>query len=179
MKKFLVIALVLSLLAVSALAEDKVTVTGAQMDWNQSTIDAFVKDGFDGNMATVTLTDGKQFKIMVPDGFAQRDLTEDEKATGVAVAIANAQTGAEYRILDCKFETAENLTDVAKTLEGIVSSSQYALVNGVAALITSIEAEDSMNATFELGDHRYVQIDFTPVNGNNKLIPYLIASVQF
>ena len=59
MKKCILALLIFSLaLAVPALAEEGASVTAIQMDWTQEVIDAFVADGFDGNMAAVTLNDG-------------------------------------------------------------------------------------------------------------------------
>ena len=177
MKKLLLITLILSLLCVPALAEEN-TVPAAQMNWDNATISAFVAAGYDGNHATVTLQDGKQFKILIPEGFEQRDVTEEESTRGVVLAFANAD-GAEFCVLDVQFENAETLSEVASILEGNVSTLQHLVLNGTDALLAGVEAQDCINIYIELGGHRFVQIDFTPVTGSNALIPFFIAAIQF
>ncbi len=183
MKKLISVLLILSLLlAVPAFAEEEgTTVSAVEMNWTQEMIDAFVADGFDGNMATVTLDDGLAFQILIPDGFAQRELTEEEALEGVNMAFANEETGACFRIMDSTIESADDVSHVARALLILNPDTAitFAVVNGTTALISGMPEEDSINATFDLGNHRFVQFDFAPLEGNNKLVQYFIAAIQF
>lgn len=182
MKKIILAVLALALLlAVPALAEEENTVSAVRMDWTQEVIDAFVGDGFDGNMATVTLADGLQFRILVPNGFEQRDLTEEETQQGVTLAFANGETGACFRIKDTTLAGFEDVGYLAKELltKNPDTALQFAVVNGTTALISGTKEENAVNITFGLGNERFVQIDFTPLEGNNKLVQYFITAIQF
>ena len=189
MKKLVLIALMIAmLLAVPALAEDAAapaeegtTVTAVQMDWNQDVINAFVAAGFDGNMATVTLKDGLAFQILIPDGFQQRDLTEEEAETGVVLALANEETGTNIRVMDSVKEEAGSLSEIARNLltQDPNTAIQFAVINGTPALISGLQAEDSIIVSFDLGESRFVQIDFAPLSGNNVLAQFFLAAIQF
>ena len=192
MKKFaiLTITLILSLLLVlPALAEDTTaaeeenTVDAIVMDWNQDVIDAFVAAGLDGNIATVTLPDGLTFDMLIPDGFEQRELTEEEEQMGVNLALANEATGAMIRILDCTFEGINDISGIAQSLLTMnpETAIQFALINGKPALIAGMQEDDydSVNITIDLDNSRFVQFDFAPLEGNNLLAQFFIASIQF
>ena len=43
----------------------------------------------------------------------------------------------------------------------------------------TVEELEKMNIVFPLGEYRFVQIMFSPVTGNNKLLPFFVASIQF
>ena len=189
MKKFAILTLVLSLLLVlPALAEDTTaaeeegtTVDAIVMDWNQDVIDAFVAAGLDGNIATVTLPDGLTFDMLIPEGFEQRELTEEEEQMGVNLALVNEATGAMIRILDCTFEGINDISGIAQVLLTMnpETAIQFALINGTPALIAGIQEDDSVNITFDLDNSRFVQFDFAPLEGNNLLAQFFIASIQF
>jgi len=190
MKKFaiLILTLILSLMLVlPALAEDTTTaeeentVEAIQLDWKQDVVDEFVAAGLDGNMATVTLQDGLAFEMLIPEGFEQRELTEEEEQMGVNLALSNEATGAMIRVLDCTFE---GINDISGIAQGLLSMNpetaiQFALINGKPALIAGMQEDDSVNITFDLGNSRFVQFDFAPLEGNNLLAQFFIASIQF
>ena len=191
MKKFAIftLTLILSLLLVlPALAEDTTaaeeegtTVDAIVMDWNQDVIDAFVAAGLDGNIATVTLPDGLTFDMLIPDGFEQRELTEEEEQMGVNLALANEATGTMIRILDCTFEGINDISGIAQSLLSLnpETAIQFALINGTPALIAGVPSDDSVNITIDLDNSRFVQFDFAPLEGNNLLAQFFIASIQF
>lgn len=182
MKKILLATLMLAmLLAAPVLAEEGTTVSAVQMDWNQQIIDAFVADGFDGSFGTITLNDGTQFRILIPDGFQQRDLTEEDMAQNVAVAIANESAGSEILVRDNVIEGAGSIGELAQGMvtEDPMTAISFAVLNGTPAVISGRVAEDVVTASFDLGESRFVQIDLKPLSGNNKLANYFMASIQF
>ena len=188
MKRFAIITLILTLLlAVPALAEEATataeqeTIQAFQMDWDDNAISAFVEAGFEGTMITATLPDGVQFEMMLPAGFEQRDLTDEEAELGMNFAFANAETGASIRIMESVVEACNNLEEMAATMQADmpISTLQYALINGQPAVITTIEEYNAANVTFDVGEHRFIQFEFTPVTGNDKLVPFFMAAIQF
>ena len=111
----------------------------------------------------------------------QRDLTEEEEQFGVNLAFVNEETGACFRIMDSVLEGVEDVSYLAQSVlaRSPDTAITYAVVNGTTALISGMQEEDSINIAFDLGNCRFVQIDFTPLEGNNQLVQYFIAAVQF
>ena len=46
-------------------------------------------------------------------------------------------------------------------------------------MISGLPEEDSVNFAFDLGNSRFVQIEFSPLEGNNQLSQFVLASVRF
>ena len=182
MKKILLVTLMITMLAAApVLAEEGTTVSAVQMDWNQQIIDAFVADGFDGAFGTVTLHDGTQFRMLIPDGFQQRDLTEEDQAQNVALAVANESTASEILVRDNVLEGVGSIGELAQSMvaEDPMTAISFAVINGTTAVISGREADDFVTVSFDLGESRFVQIDLKPLSGNNKLANYFMASIQF
>lgn len=186
MKKILLVTLILTLLmALPALAEEgTTTVSVVEVNWNQDTMDAFVAAGFDGNMATITLKDGFQFQLLIPDGFEQRDLTAEEEEQGIELAVTNKETNSTFRIMNSTVEGLEDFDGLAQMAQHLVSLNpetaiQFASINGVPALISGLQAEDTVSIAFAPGGSRCVEIEFAPLEGNNQLVTFFMTSVQF
>lgn len=186
MKKFAILTLILVLfsllLTLPALAEEEgTTVQAVQMDWNQEVIDAFTAAGFDGNMATITLADGLEFRMLIPEGFEQKELTEEEAQTGINLALINEETGTVICVRDRILEGFGDVGAIAQELltQNPETAIQFAVVNGTTALISGLAAEDAVSIFYDLGSSRFVQFDFAPLEGNNQLAQFFITSVQF
>ena len=61
----------------------------------------------------------------------------------------------------------------------MMPDATWSLMTTTNAVITTTEAEASVTVSFDLGGSRFVQIDFTPLKGNNKLAQYFMAAIQF
>ena len=181
MKKILLVTLMVTMLAVAPVLAEETTVSAVQMDWNQQIIDAFVAEGFDGSFGTVTLPDGTQFQMLIPDGFQQRDLTEEDQAQNVALAVANETTGTEILVRDNVLEGIGSIGELAQSMvtEDPMTAISFAVINGTTAVISGREADDFVTVSFDLGESRFVQIDLKPLSGNNKLANFFMASIQF
>ena len=180
MRRFVLLILIFSLmLTLPAMAEN--TVSAVEINWNQDVINAMVEAGIDGNMATVTLKDGKQFEMMIPDGFVQRELTEDETQKNVILAFVNEETATSFQITDSTIEGAADVSYLAQARLALNpdTAMTFAVINGTTALISGLQEQNSINIAFDLGESRFVQIVFAPLEGNNVLAQYLAASVQF
>ena len=181
MKKFMIVTLILTLLVSVPVFAEEATVKAVKMDWNQEIINAFAADGFDGNMGTVTLQDGKQFRILIPDGFSKRDLTQADQSENVVLALVNESTNSTIKIRDHKMDGVSSIAELAQSIikANPKTAGSFAVINGTNAVITTTEAEASVTVSFDLGGSRFVQIDFTPLKDNNKLAQYFMAAIQF
>ncbi len=211
MKKFIAVALLLSLLmSVPALAEsteaaeseeaieatqteeskdaenDSETdepenvIHASQMDWSEDAEKAFTDAGYTGTWYTLTLKDIKM-EALIPSGFEQRSVSDEEKADGLVLVFDNEEQKSSIVVADTILESYDNLEDIGNSLKEKNPNTlvQYVIINGKAALINGMEELDKVSVIFDMGDHRYIQIMFSPVTGNNNLIPFLMASLQY
>ena len=173
-----IFALVLSMiltLGVGAFAEG-IEVT--QIDWSEEAEQAFIESGYSGTWYTLN---GIGCELIIPDGYAQRDLTEEEAANNIVFCFANEENGGVIYAFDTVFEGIDDLV----TLGGAIKDQdpealvQYARINGAAAIITGSEEADSIEAIFDLGGNRFVRLMFTPVLRDDQLLTLCVASIRF
>ncbi len=179
MKKMMLITLLLTLVlaAMPATAE---SIDAVQMDWSEDALNAFINAGFEGTWYTLTLGE-TEIQALIPAGYELRDLTEEEKAEEVALVFEKPEEGGSIVVMDTYLENYENLMEIGNTIKEQTPGEllQYAIINGNGALIRGVEEQDTVNIIFALGDHRYIQILFSPVTENSKLLPLFMASIQF
>ena len=166
---------------VMSTAEAPESVSVTQIDWSDTARDAFLAKGYDARWLDVTFGDGKAMKMMVPTGYEMREVTDEEKATGTVVVCENKDNGGILRVKDSQYDAIENLIDFSKGMQEQNEnvSTQFASINGNYAAINSSPSADSVNICFAQGNHRFIEVILSPVNGNNDLIPFFIAAIQF
>ena len=177
MKKLIALALILSLaLAVPALAEQAIQV--AEINWTDESEQEFVNAGYSGTWFTLN---GIGCKLIIPDGYVEQELTEEDRADEYAFIFANEENGGKIEVFDSYIESCDDLATLGAALREAHPERfvQYVMLNGAAAVLNGIEEADRVNAIFDLGDHRFVQIMFSPMSVENQLLTACIASIHF
>ena len=166
---------------VMSTAESTDSINVVQIDWSDTARDSMIAKGYDARWLDVTFGDGKTLKMLVPEGYEMGTVTDEEKATGVVVVCENKNNGGVIKVKDSQYDAIENLIDFSQKMQGEFGdvTTQYASINGNYAAINSSPSADSTNICFALGEHRFIEVLFSPVNGNNDLIPFIIAAIQF
>lgn len=182
MKKLLVFALILSLvLAMPAFAEadaDDNVIHAAQMDWNEEAEQVFTDAGYSGTWTTL---EGIGCDLIIPEGYVQQELTDQDRADNYAFIFANAENGGKIEVFDSIIQGVEDLETLGKKLQEKSPEDpvQYAIINGAAAVINSVGDYDMTSAIFDLGNSRFVQIMFTPMSKATQLLTLCMASIKF
>ena len=98
-KGFVLVSMILILLLTvpceaqkDAPTEEGATLITNGMNWRQELLNASVADDFDGYIATMTLKDGLEVEFLIPDGFAQWELSEEGAAMAIDLAPINDET---------------------------------------------------------------------------------------
>ena len=178
MKKCIVITLILSLvLAMPVFAEDN-AIHAAQIDWDESAEKAFVDAGYAGTWYTL---EGIGCDLIIPEGYEQQELTDEDRADNYAFIFANEELGGKVEVFDQYIDSVDDLASLGAALQEKSPENpvQYAIINGAAAVINTVGDYDMMSAIFDLGDHRFVQIMFTPMSKATELLTMCMASIKF
>ena len=176
MKKFAVLALILSLaLVLPAFAEAPEVV---RIDWTDESEQAFADAGFSGTWYAL---EDIGCQIIIPDEYAQREVTEAEAANHAAFIFENPENGGEIAVLDTVLDGADDLVSLGALLaaQDPEAPVQYAVINGRPAIITGDGERDSADAIFDLGGRRFIRIMLSPFSQSNPLLSACITSIQF
>ena len=176
MKRFLAIALTLCLaLALPAFAE---SIEATRIDWDESAEQVFLSAGYSGTWYTLN---GVGCKLIIPDGYVEQELTEQDRADECAFWFNNAENGGRVQVYDSYIESCDDLVTLGNSLreQHPERPVQYALINGMGALLNTSEEYDMTNAIFYLGEHRFIQIMFSPMSQSTQLLTLCLASIQF
>ena len=180
MKKLTIFALILALVfSVSALAEPQSEpIEAVQIDWDETAEQTFLNAGFSGTWYTM---DNMGFKLLIPDEYQEQELTDEDRANECVLFFVNPENGGRVQIYDSTIEDYDDLESLANGLREQYPERvlQYAMINGAAAVINADEGYDMMNVIFDLGNHRFAQVMFSPVSTANQLLTLCMASIQF
>ena len=176
MKRIAIVILILSLvLAIPACAED---IEAARIDWSEEAEQVFIEAGYSGTWTTL---EGVGCEMIIPDGYVQQELTDQDRANEYAFIFANEENGGKIEVFDSYIEGVEDLATLAAGLQERHPENpvQYAIINGAAAVINSVEDYDMSSAIFDLGNSRFIQIMFTPMSQSTQLLTLCMASIKF
>ena len=177
MKKFIAMILMLSfVLAIPAFAEE---VEATDINWNEEAEQTFIDAGYVGTWTTL---EDVNCKLIVPEGFVDEALTDEDKANNLVHIFVNQETGATIKVFDSQIDSMEDLASIGNALheKNPDQPIQFAHINGAGAVINAIPTDDVVNTIFDLGNHRYYQIMFTGMLAEqNQLMTLCMASIQF
>ena len=176
LQKIVSLALFLSLvLAVPAFAE---SIEAVQIDWSDTLEQSFVDAGYSGTWYTLN---DLGCQLIIPEGYVQQELSEEDIANEYVYWFSNAEIGGNIEVFDSYIEGCPDLLHLGSSLQEQHPDRllQYAYINGAAAIINGTEEYDIVNVIFDLGDSRFAQIMFSPMSKANSLLTACIASIQF
>jgi len=176
MKKLILFTLILSLaLAMPSLAEADEPV---RIDWSKELEQAFVDAGFVGTQYTLH---GVGCQLIIPDSYVEQSITDEDLANELVFHYADEENGGKIQVFDSIIESCDDLTGLGEMLKTQYPDRlvQHVIINGVPAIINASEELDTANVIFDMGEHRFVQIVFSPMSKANQLLTLCIASIQF
>ena len=176
MKKLILFTLILSLvLAMPSLAEADEPV---RIDWSKEVEQAFVDAGFVGTQYTLH---GVGCQLIIPDSYVEQTSTDEDLAHELVFHYADEETGGKIQVYDSIIDGCDDLAGLGEMLKTQYPDRlvQHVVINGVAAIINASEELDTANVIFDMGEHRFVQIVFSPMSKANQLLTLCIASIQF
>ena len=195
MKKLVLAAMMMGMIAVTPVmahaAEAEQTTESVQMtetqapvgqilNWDDNMTKEFTDKGLSGQFFTI---DELDLKLMIPEGMAQRERTEDEAKNNIATVFADEKNEKTVKIRFDEIAGCTSLEDVAKMLvinpENKVEIG-FAKINGLGAVLVKNAEANTVSAVFPANEGRFLQVICSPVSDPAmfELFQYVIASVQ-